>query len=317
MIDAVTVQAERTGATQRPSALTPASARSHDPAREERDGDALRESPRAGAPAAQNGPTANRVPPAGLIDKQGLLSAQTEQTEEERERGADPQNLTEEERAQVQELKARDREVRAHERAHASAGGQYAGSPSYTYETGPDGKRYAVGGEVSIDSGPVAGDPEATIRKAEQIKKAALAPADPSGQDRAVAAQAEALKAQARAELTQQRAEERREASAEDDEDAASGPGSAESDQGPLAVARARVEEARSVSSETPGSGPRDDPLQAEQGSKDPRQPRGEVSRARLDEALTAYRSGRSVEPRAHAGFEGAADAAHVLNLVA
>ncbi|MEQ9335590.1 MAG: putative metalloprotease CJM1_0395 family protein, partial [Miltoncostaeaceae bacterium] len=30
---------------------------------------------------------------------------------------------------------------------HAAAGGQYAGAPSFTYQTGPDGKRYAVGGE--------------------------------------------------------------------------------------------------------------------------------------------------------------------------
>ncbi|MEL7393699.1 MAG: putative metalloprotease CJM1_0395 family protein, partial [Pseudomonadota bacterium] len=49
-----------------------------------------------------------------------------------------PGELSEEEQAQVDELKARDREVRAHEQAHAAVGGQYAGAPSYTFQTGPD-----------------------------------------------------------------------------------------------------------------------------------------------------------------------------------
>jgi hypothetical protein len=58
-----------------------------------------------------------------------------------------------------------------------------------------------VGGEVSIDTSPVAGNPEATIAKAHQIEAAALAPADPSGQDHSVATQAQAMAAAAEAEL--------------------------------------------------------------------------------------------------------------------
>lgn len=116
--------------------------------------------------------------------------------------------LTEEEQEVVEELRARDTEVRQHEAAHAAAGGQYAGSPTFTYQTGPDGRQYAVGGEVSIDTAPVKGDPEATIRKAQQIKAAASAPADPSSQDRRVAAQAESLRQQARAEISAERQEE-------------------------------------------------------------------------------------------------------------
>lgn len=123
--------------------------------------------------------------------------------------------LTEEEREQVSELQQRDAEVRRHEAAHAAAGGQYAGSPTFTYQTGPDGKRYAVGGEVSIDTAPVKGDPEATIRKAQQIRAAANAPADPSSQDRRVAAQADSLRQQAQAELSAQRREERQAEEAE------------------------------------------------------------------------------------------------------
>lgn len=109
--------------------------------------------------------------------------------------------LTEQELKQLSELKARDREVRAHESAHQAAGGQYAGSVSYTYQRGPDGAQYAVGGEVSIDVAPVQGDPQATIEKMRVVRAAALAPAEPSGQDRAVAAQAMQLMLQAQAEL--------------------------------------------------------------------------------------------------------------------
>jgi len=110
---------------------------------------------------------------------------------------------------QIHALQARDREVRQHERAHASAAAGIAHSaPSYTYTRGPDGQQYAVGGEVQIDTSAVAGDPEATLRKATQIQRAALAPAQPSSQDRAVAAQAAAMAATARAELLQLKAAE-------------------------------------------------------------------------------------------------------------
>ena len=110
--------------------------------------------------------------------------------------------LTEEEQKQVDELKARDAEVKAHEQAHIAAGGSYVrGGASYDYQTGPDGKKYAVGGEVSIDTSPVEGDPQATINKAQVILKAALAPAEPSGQDKAVASQARQMMASARKEL--------------------------------------------------------------------------------------------------------------------
>jgi hypothetical protein len=104
--------------------------------------------------------------------------------------------LTPEEAEQVRELKARDREVRAHEQAHAAAGGGFAGAPSYEMQTGPDGRRYAVGGEVPIDVSPAA-TPEATIAKARKIRAAATAPAQPSGADRGIAAEAAAMEAEA------------------------------------------------------------------------------------------------------------------------
>lgn len=122
--------------------------------------------------------------------------------------GADgPDGLTDAERDQVAELRARDAEVRRHEEAHARVGGQYAGQPSYTYQTGPDGKRYAIGGEVAIDVAPVPDDPKATIAKMAIVKRAALAPAEPSGQDRRVAALADRQSLEAQAELNAQRLE--------------------------------------------------------------------------------------------------------------
>lgn len=117
--------------------------------------------------------------------------------------------LTDEERDLVERLAARDREVRNHENAHARVGGAYAGAPSYTYQVGPDGQRYAIGGEVKIDISVVPNDPEATINKMVIVKAAALAPAEPSAADRQVAAIAEANRMQAQAELSSQRAAER------------------------------------------------------------------------------------------------------------
>ncbi len=110
--------------------------------------------------------------------------------------------LTEEEKKVVHELKKIDREVRAHEQAHKSAAGPYArGGASYQYKTGPDGKQYAVAGEVKIDTSEVPNDPKATIRKMQQVRRAALAPKDPSMQDRLAAAEASRKAAKAQIEL--------------------------------------------------------------------------------------------------------------------
>lgn len=113
-----------------------------------------------------------------------------------------PSGLSAEEERVVAELTRTDREVRAHEQAHLAAAGGLARGVSFSYATGPDGKQYAVGGEVSIDTSP-GSTPEETIQKAQQIRAAANAPANPSGQDRQVASAAAALEAAARAELAQ------------------------------------------------------------------------------------------------------------------
>ncbi len=136
--------------------------------------------------------------------------------------GPGAEELTEEEQQKVQELKSRDREVRQHEQAHmAAAGGHARGGPSYEYTTGPDNRRYATGGEVSIDTSKVADDPEATIRKSQIIYRAAMAPAEPSSQDRSVASEAKQMESAARRELAESR---RSEATEEDGQPSESSP---------------------------------------------------------------------------------------------
>ncbi|MFT6221406.1 MAG: hypothetical protein ACJA0C_000809 [Candidatus Endobugula sp.] len=108
----------------------------------------------------------------------------------------------------IQSLSTLDREVRNHERAHAAVGGQYAGAPSYEYERGPDGVNYAVSGEVPISTGATS-DPQMTIEKAQIIRRAALAPAEPSAQDRKVAAEATQMEAEARVDIVVQEREVR------------------------------------------------------------------------------------------------------------
>lgn len=120
----------------------------------------------------------------------------------------DSAEFSQEEVAELTKLKARDVEVRAHEQAHLSAAGGYAtGGASFSYQKGPDGQSYAVGGEVGIDLSQES-DPNATVQKMQTIKRAALAPASPSSTDRQVAAQAEVKEAQARQEILQEQQEQ-------------------------------------------------------------------------------------------------------------
>ena len=134
-------------------------------------------------------------------------SARPEKKESESIRSR-PQELTAEEQRRVRDLQAADRRVRTHEQAHIAVGGDLVRSgASFTYATGPDDKRYAVAGEVSIDTSP-GRTPEETIPKAQHIRETALAPADPSPQDRSVAAAATQMEGKARGELSAQRQSE-------------------------------------------------------------------------------------------------------------
>ncbi|WP_286234316.1 putative metalloprotease CJM1_0395 family protein [Thalassotalea sediminis] len=124
--------------------------------------------------------------------------------DENQSRNGDNGDITEPDfvdQQQIRKLQNRDREVRSHEQAHATAGGAYTGAPSYSFEVGPDGKKYAVEGEVSVDLSPIKGDPRATIAKLQKVYNAALAPANPSVQDSRVANKAAQLIVQAQSEL--------------------------------------------------------------------------------------------------------------------
>lgn len=147
----------------------------------------------------------SKTPPIRVGDGESQSSDRTKKTPEP----ASVRNASSlEELKAVRQLEARDREVRAHEQAHLGAAGNLAlGGANFTYATGPDGKRYAIGGEVNIDISEIAGDPEATLKKADMIRRAALAPRKPSSQDLRIAGKAAAMVNQAQLKLLQQQAE--------------------------------------------------------------------------------------------------------------
>lgn len=153
----------------------------------------------------------------------GTAQATSDPTDSPEEQGAavatpvdSISELSQEDLAQVQALKSRDTEVRTHEQAHMAAGGRYITSgASYAYQRGPDGQDYAIGGEVGIDTSPVSGDPAATIAKAQTVARAALAPAEPSGQDQRVAAAAKSMEIAALQDLVELQLKERTSASAQ------------------------------------------------------------------------------------------------------
>lgn len=161
----------------------------------------LAQQPAAGTGAAED---ANESPTLGAADAEpageqavrggGAAAASVEGAE-----------LSQEQRRQVDEFRSRDREVRTHEQSHKAVAGDNAGAIHLEYDVGPDGRRYAVSGDVPIDVSAVSGDPEATVRKMSVVARAASAPANPSGADRQVAAKAAGQASQARAEMAAER----------------------------------------------------------------------------------------------------------------
>jgi hypothetical protein len=139
------------------------------------------------------------------IDTYTSTGAMASRKPDQKAKTGSTQQLTDEQKQEVARLRQADQHVRNHELAHMAAGAGLTGAPSYSYTVGPDGKRYATGGEVGIDSSAER-DPDATIRKMARVKAAALAPADPSGQDLAVAASADATAAAARMEKAREQA---------------------------------------------------------------------------------------------------------------
>ncbi len=130
---------------------------------------------------------------------------QETQDGEEKPRAESSTQVTPEEQQVVDELRSTDQKVRTHEQAHAAAGGH---NVRYEYETGPDGRQYAVAGTTDIDIYAAGNDPDGKMAQAQKMRSAALAPADPSGQDLAVAAKATRLEMDARREKADAELEE-------------------------------------------------------------------------------------------------------------
>lgn len=139
------------------------------------------------------------------LARPGRASEEDDTGQRRIEKSTNTNQLTDQQQQELRDLRQRDANVRRHELAHIAAAGGYARSGArYEYESGPDGQQYAVGGEVSIDISPVANNPSATLTKAQIVKRAALAPSDPSPQDRSVAAAADSMAVQAQREIAQQ-----------------------------------------------------------------------------------------------------------------
>lgn len=174
------------------------------------------DSANSGQEVAQNPGGQSAVPgkgqPANASAAAGEDGARGPQQAVTGPKGSDGEPLSQGELLQVAELRQIDTEVKAHEMAHVAAAGSYARSgANFQYATGPDGRQYAVAGEVGIDTSEER-TPQATISKMQTVRAAALAPADPSPQDRNVAAKASMVITKAGQELSMVQLEQARKA---------------------------------------------------------------------------------------------------------
>jgi hypothetical protein len=153
-----------------------------------------------------------RPQPGENVQTDSDSRTQEDETVKEEDRTSKPDaqsNLSQDEKYLLEKLKKADAEVRAHEMAHIAAGAEFITSgATFSYQKGPDGQNYAVGGEVSIDTSAEPGDPRATLEKMRRVRAAALAPAQPSSQDLKVASNAASQAAKAMAEIAQLVADE-------------------------------------------------------------------------------------------------------------
>ena len=147
--------------------------------------------------------------PLYSIESQSVNVTQSSESNEQ-ENSNNQYELTQDQKMQVIELQRRDLEVRTHEAAHMSAGAGLTTGASYSYQRGPDNKMYAISGEVGIDTSP-GKTPEETLKKAAQIKRAALAPAQPSSADLQVAATATNMEIEAKMEIQKNQNQETKE----------------------------------------------------------------------------------------------------------
>jgi len=97
-----------------------------------------------------------------------------------------PKNYDEEDYKRVlDKFKQKDADVKAHEQAHASKA-QTTAPISYNYQVGPDGKLYATGGHVRLDTS-IPKDEKAASFKLDQLRNAASSPNELSSADAQIA----------------------------------------------------------------------------------------------------------------------------------
>jgi hypothetical protein len=87
---------------------------------------------------------------------------------------ANKDGLTARELELLRDLERTDRTVRDHEMADYFAAQPHAAFPEYWFVRDPNGQRYAVTGMTKFDASEIEGDVQGTIRKLEQLRRAAL-----------------------------------------------------------------------------------------------------------------------------------------------
>ena len=94
----------------------------------------------------------------------------------------------------LDKFQSMDSKVRSHEQTHASLANTTT-PIQYNYQMGPDGKMYATGGSVRLDTS-MPSDPEAAANKLDSIKRSASSSgSDMSGADSSIAISANLMKA--------------------------------------------------------------------------------------------------------------------------
>ena len=123
------------------------------------------------------------------IDQEEQLEQATKLKQDYIETSSVGKNYDEDDYARVlAKFRNKDASIKSHEQSHAAMA--TTTSPiSYNYQEGPDGKMYAVGGSVRLDTS-IPADTEAAIAKIDRIKAASTGVDNPSGADMAIASAA-------------------------------------------------------------------------------------------------------------------------------
>jgi hypothetical protein len=100
-----------------------------------------------------------------------------------RGRPADGHGLTPREAALVRDLARQDEEVQRRAKRQYLIGQPYAAHPEFWYVIGPRSRQYAVTGLTRFDAAMIEGDPAATLKKLQTLRRAALAPLAPTDED--------------------------------------------------------------------------------------------------------------------------------------